>query len=185
MKLRKTSALLAAALLITLFANVAYARQDGEPVSKEIKKEAKQMEKEGWKPLPLANPIVEQLQKTAELRKVRLNDLMPRYFIATGAAKAGSIDIAKTLATERAKQELAAQINVEVSSLTDYYLNNVQGGEAASTASSAIETRVKTMQRVAKTANVMEICRDAGGGNIEVKVSIALDKKEILEVKNE
>lgn len=180
MKSAKIFSFLLATVLISLFATPSYAGQGEEPVSKEIKKEAKQMEKEGWKPLPLAKPIVEQLQQTANLSKERLSDHLPRYFIATGAAKAGNIDIAKTLATERAKQELAAQMNVEVSSLTDYYINNVQGGAATSDASSTIETRVKTMQRVGRTITVMEICRDGGDGNTEVKVSIALDKEAIL-----
>ena len=179
MKPTKTFVLLLAAALLALVAAPTYAGGD-EPVAKEIKKEAKQMEKEGWKPLPLAKPIVEQLQQTASLRKERLADHLPRYFIATGSAKAANLDIAKTLATERAKQELAAQMNVEVSSLTDYYINNVQGGAATSDASSTIETRVKTMQRVGRTITVMEICRDGGDGNTEVKVSIALDKEAIL-----
>ena len=179
MKPTKTFVLLLAAALLALVAAPAYAGGD-EPVAKEIKKEAKQMEKEGWKPLPLAKPIVEQLQQTASLRKERLADHLPRYFIATGSAKAANLDIAKTLATERAKQELAAQMNVEVDALTDYYVNNAQGAEAATNASTTIETRVKTMQRVGRTTTVMEICRDAAGGNTEVKVSIALDKETIL-----
>ncbi|MBP5339546.1 MAG: hypothetical protein J6Z14_09665 [Prevotella sp.] len=180
MKLTKTAILLATAILTLVCTTTAFAGQTDEPVSKETKKEAKKMEKEGWKPLPLAKPIAEQLQRSADLRKERLSDHLPRYFIATGAAKAGSIDIAKTLATERAKQELAAQMNAEVNLLTDYYLNNMQGGETASNSSSTIETRVKTIQRVGKTTTLMEICRDAEGGNIEVKVSIALDKEAIL-----
>ena len=179
MKPTKTFVLLLAAALLALVAAPTYAGGD-EPVAKEIKKEAKQMEKEGWKPLPLAKPIVEQLQQTASLRKERLSDHLPRYFIATGSAKAANLDIAKTLATERAKQELAAQMNVEVDALTDYYVNNAQGAEAATNASTTIETRVKTMQRVGRTTTVMEICRDAAGGNTEVKVSIALDKETIL-----
>ena len=36
------------------------------------------------------------------------------------------------------------------------------------------------MQRVGRTITVMEICRDGGDGNTEVKVSIALDKEAIL-----
>lgn len=93
-----------------------------EKASKAAKKEAKKLQKEGWQTAPGALPLEKQLDKSYAMQYQYDESMYPMYIMGEAMSIGENYDGAKMQAMELAKQNLAAQIQTEVSGLIDTLL---------------------------------------------------------------
>ena len=97
-----------------------------EKASKDARKEAKSLSKEGWQSAPGALPIERQLDRSYMMQQEFDDDMFPKYLMGEGMSIAESYDAAKMQATELAKQNLAGQIQTEITALVENNVSNKQ-----------------------------------------------------------
>lgn len=146
-----------------------------EKASKAARKEAKKLKKEGWTNAPGALPIDKQLDKSYMLQMEYDEDLFPKYMMGEAMSVGQSYDAAKMQAVELAKQNLAGQIQTEVTALIENTVANKQleAEEAESVVQSIIAGKNLISQSIGRTITVVEVYRTLQNKNKEVLVRIA------------
>lgn len=146
-------------------------------VSKETKKEAKRLQKEGWMVSPGALPLEKQLERAYLMQYEYDANLYPKYIIANGQSIGENYDAAKTTAMSLAINDLAGQIQTEVSALVDNNVANQQlPAEAAVSITEVIrESQQLINQRIGRVITITECYRVLANKNREVLVRIAYD----------
>ena len=146
-----------------------------EKATKSARKEAKQLKKEGWKVAPGALPMEKQLDKSYMMQYQYDADGLPRYIMAEAISIGGNYDAAKMQALELAKQNLAGQIQTEVTSLIENTIANEQmdQGDAASITRSVMASKNLISQSIGRVIPIVETYRVVNGNNREVLVRIA------------
>lgn len=146
-----------------------------EKASKEARNEAKKLQKEGWKTAPGALPIEKQLDKSYLLQMETNEYGEPEYIMAEAMSTGGNYDAAKMQALELAKQNLAGQIQTEVTALVENTVSNAQldQGDAASITKSIAASKNLISQSLGRTVPVVEVYRVVNGNNREVLVRLA------------
>ena len=97
-----------------------------EKSSKEARKEAKRLKKEGWTISPGALPLVTQLERSYAYELERDEDMTPVYIMGEGMSIGESYDAAKMQAMELARQQIAGKIESETTTLIDNLVGNKQ-----------------------------------------------------------
>ena len=143
--------------------------------SKDAKKEAKKLTKEGWITAPGALPLEKQLDKSYMMQTEYDEDMYPKYLMGEAMSIGENYDAAKMQALELAKQNLAGQIQTEVTALVENSVANKQLGaeEAASLTQSIMGAKNLISQSIGRTIIVMECYRVKSNKNKEVLVRIA------------
>ena len=143
--------------------------------SKDAKKEAKKLTKEGWITAPGALPLEKQLDKSYMMQMEYGDDMYPKYLMGEAMSIGENYDAAKMQALELAKQNLAGQIQTEVTALVENSVANKQLGaeEAASLTQSIMGAKSLISQSIGRTIIVMECYRVKSNKNKEVLVRIA------------
>jgi len=143
--------------------------------SKDARKEAKKMIKAGWTIAPGALPIEKQLDKTYQMQYAYDEELFPKYLMGEAMSIAENYDAAKMQALELAKQNLAGQIQTEVTMLIENMVANRQlpGDQAASITESVSASKNLISQSIGRVIPVMEVYRTKNNKNKEVLVRIA------------
>lgn len=147
-----------------------------DKATKAARKEAKNLEKEGWQVAPGALPIDKQLDKTYRMQYEQDDYGYPKYLMGEAMSIGQTYDAAKMQALELAKQNLAGQIQTEVTALIENDVSNNQlgEGEAASITKSVMASKNLISQSIGRVVTVMEVYRtDAKTKNKEVLVRIA------------
>lgn len=147
-----------------------------EKATKAARKEAKNLEKEGWQIAPGALPIDKQLDKTYRMQYEQDDYGYPKYIMGEAMSIGQNYDAAKMQALELAKQNMAGQIQTEVTALIENTVANNQLGEeeAASVTKSVMASKNLISQSIGRVVTVMEVYRtDAKTKNKEVLVRIA------------
>lgn len=149
--------------------------QLGEKASKTAQKEAKKLKKEGWQTPPGALPIDKQLDKSYLMQYEYDSDMYPKYIMGEAISIGGNYDAAKMQALELAKQNLAGQIQTEVTALIENTVANEQISEedAASVTRSVMAAKNLISQSIGRTIPVIELFRTLNNKNKEVMVRIA------------
>ena len=153
--------------------------QLNEKASKSARKEEKKMKKEGWLTTPGALPIDKQLDRSYLMQYEYDDDMYPKYIMGEAMSIGGNYDAAKMQALELAKQNLAGQIQTEVTALIDNTVANEQmdAGDAASLTRSVLASKNLISQSIGRTIPVVEVYRNTSNKNKEVFVRIACDGK--------
>jgi hypothetical protein len=143
--------------------------------SKVARKEAKRLSKEGWTVAPGALPLEKQLDKSYLMQYQLDDDGLTQYIMAEAMSVGGNYDAAKMQSLELAKQNLAGQIQTEVTALIENTVANEQldKGDAASITRSVMASKNLISQRIGRVVPVVETYRDTDNGNKEVLVRIA------------
>ena len=153
-----------------------YTREQlNQKATKDARKEAKGYEKEGWTVTPGALPIEKQLDK-AYMMQYETDDYgYPKYIMGEAMSIGENYDAAKFQAQELAKQNLAGQIQTEITTLIDNSLANKQlsEGEAASLAETVAAGKTLISQSIGRTIPMVEMYRTLKNKNKEVLVRIA------------
>ena len=144
-------------------------------VSKETKKEAKRLKKEGWTVAPGALPLEKQLERSYLMQYEYDANLFPKYIIANAQSIGKNYDNAKTTAMAWAITNLAEQIQTEVVAVIENTMINQQ--IAAEDASSITETVMASKnliaQSIGRVITVVECYRVLDNKNREVMIRVA------------
>ena len=139
--------------------------------TKAAQKEAKKLKKEGWQTAPGALPLEKQLDKSYLMQMEYDESMYPKYLMSIGE----NYDGAKMQAMELAKQNLAAQVQTEVSALIDNSVATQQLAmeEAVTVTKSIMASKSLIVQSIGRTITVVECFRTLKNKNKEVLVRIA------------
>lgn len=146
-----------------------------EKATKTARKEAKKLKKEGWTNAPGALPLDKQLDKSYLMQMEYDEDMFPKYLMGEAMSIGQNYDAAKMQALELAKQNLAGQIQTEVTALIENTVSNKQlePEDAASIVQSISAGKSLISQSIGRVITVMEIYRTVSNKNKEVLVRIA------------
>lgn len=146
-----------------------------EKATKAARKEAKKLEKEGWMAAPGALPLAKQLDKSYMMQMEYDDDMYPKYLMGEAMSIGENYDAAKMQALELAKQNLAGQIQTEITALVANTVSNKQlaAEDAASVTQSVMAAKNLISQSIGRTITVMEVYRTKQNKNKEVLVRIA------------
>ncbi len=191
----KKALVIAMALLLTAGAAVAQTQKEirkeraqiakaskselNQKASKAAQKDAKAYKKEGWSTAPGALPMEKQLDKSYMMQYEYDEDLFPKYIMGEAMSIGGNYDAAKMQALELAKQNLAGQIQTEITALIENTVANDQldKDEAVSVTRSVMAAKNLISQSIGRTLPVMELYRKKSNGNTEVLVRIAYNNE--------
>lgn len=150
-------------------------KQLNSKVSKLAKKEAKKLLKEGWKTVPGALPLEKQIDKSFMMQYQFDEDGFPEYIMAEAMSIGGNYDAAKMQALELAKQNLAGQIQTEITALIENTVANEQmdQSDAASITQSVMASKNLISQSIGRVVPIVETYRIVNGNNREVLIRIA------------
>lgn len=146
-----------------------------EKTTKAARKDAKRLTKEGWITAPGALPLEKQLDKSYLMQMEYDNDMYPKYLMGEAMSIGENYDAAKMQALELAKQNLAGQIQTEVTALIENSVANHQlaNEDASSLTQSIMGAKNLISQSIGRTITVMECYRVKTNKNKEVLVRIA------------
>ena len=150
-----------------------------EKASKAARKEAKTLKKQGWQIAPGALPLEKQLDKSYMMQQEFDEDLFPKYLMGEAMSIGQNYDAAKMQALELAKQNLAGQIQTEVTALIENTVANKQlePEDAASVVQSISAGKNLISQSIGRVITVVEVYRTVSGKNKEVLVRIAYNSE--------
>lgn len=150
--------------------------------TKAARKEAKQLKKDGWTTTPGTLPIDKQLDKSYLMQYEYDENMLPKYIMGEAMSIGGNYDAAKMQALELAKQNLAGQIQTEVTALIENTVANEQLGaeQAESITRSVMASKNLISQSIGRTITVVEVYRTLSNKNKEVLVRIAYNSDMAL-----
>ena len=153
-------------------------------VDKTVAKEAKKLEKDGWKVRPGALPLEKQLEKSYMMQYEYDEDLYPKYIMGEATSVGENYDAAKTTAMSLAINNLAGQIQTEVTALIENTVVNKQltAEEAVSISETVMSSKQLISQTLGRTLPVMECFRLNSKNNTEVLMRIAYKGTEAKRV---
>ena len=143
--------------------------------TKAARKEAKRLKKQGWLVTPGALPMDKQLDRVYLMQYEYDENLYPKYIMAEAMSIGENYDGAKTQALELAKQNLAGQVQTEITALIENTVANKQlaANEAASITETVLASKNLISQALGRVIPVMECYRILKNGNKEVLVRLA------------
>lgn len=150
-----------------------------EKATKTARKEAKKLAKEGWQAAPGALPLDKQLDRSYLMQQEFDEDMFPKYIMGEAMSIGENYDAAKMQALELAKQNLAGQIQTEVTALIENTVANNQlaAEEAASVTKMVSAAKALISQKIGRVIPVVEVYRTLQNKNKEVRVYIAYNAK--------
>ena len=151
-----------------------------EKATKEARNEAKKLKKAGWLVSPGALPMEKQLDHSYLMQSEYDENLFPKFLQAEGQSIGENYDGAKLQAMELAKQNLAGQIQTEVTALIENSVanNQLSPGEAATVTKSIMSGKSLISQSLGRVIPVVEIYRvDKKKQTKEVLVRLAYNSE--------
>lgn len=150
-----------------------------QKASKAARKEAKKLAKEGWGTTPGTLPLDKQLDKSYMMQYEYDDTMFPKYIMGEAMSIAENYDAAKMQALELAKQNLAGQIQTEITALVENTVANKQlsAEQAASVTQSVMSSKNLISQSIGRTIPVVEVYRTLSNKNKEVLVRIAYNSQ--------
>ena len=153
--------------------------------SKEAKKEAKKLEKEGWLVPAGERAIAQQIMASQLYGEVLMADeigaTVKRYLSHTASAKGGSYNTAYAAARMNAQIEVAAMLKTELAAAMQTKIDNAQTSSLSASSLEKFNERAKAVvdQTLTNGITMVSIYRKDNNGNFEVQVRIAYDKQDI------
>lgn len=173
-------------MLLTLFAGTPVVAQQSSKelkkelkskASKDIRKEAKAYEKEGWRSVAGSLPLAKQLEQAQMAAIERDEDGLNRYYMGRGKGIGGNYRAAKAVAFNQAKVDLVAAVLSDVQSAETNEMTNEDMGEGdvISTDDLDINSKVVSSFPIKDIVTVVEIYRELSRGRYEVEISVKMD----------
>lgn len=146
-----------------------------DKTAKVARKEAKRLKKEGWKVAPGALPMDRQLDKSYTMQYEFDDNGYPKYMMGEAFSTGENYDGAKMQAVELAKQNMAGQIQTEVTALIESQVANSQltAEDAATITKTVMSSKNLISQSIGRTLIIVELYRELPNKNKEVLVRIA------------
>ncbi|MDR2963181.1 MAG: hypothetical protein LBU90_06095 [Bacteroidales bacterium] len=151
--------------------------------TKSALKEAKRLKSQGWLVTPGALPLEKQLDKAYQMQYEYDNNLQPKYIMAEAMSIGENYDAAKMQALELSKQNLAGQIQTEITAIIENTVANEQltKEQAASITQSVMASKNAISQSLGRVISVTETYRVKNNKNKEVLVRIAYNSDMAME----
>lgn len=146
-----------------------------DKASKVARKEAKRLKKAGWLVAPGALPMDKQLDKSYTMQYEFDESGYPKYMMGEAFSTGENYDGAKMQAVELAKQNMAGQIQTEVTALIESQVatSQLSAQEAATITKTVMSSKNLISQSIGRTITVVELYRELPNKNKEVLVRIA------------
>ena len=172
-EMKKLSTILVLALSFVMMASCASQNltKDQKTAQKSIKKEVRQLKKDGWKVAP-GNIALDMQLKESYNKALELDEKGYEKLVAGEAMSVGeTYDAALFQATNLAKLDLAGKIQTEVTELIDNKLANKQLSQkqATSLAESVAASKNLVSQKLGRVIVPVKMYRDLENGNVEVR----------------
>lgn len=154
---------------------------------KNLKKEAKKYEKEGWKTMPGALSLADQLARAKRIALEEDEEGNEKWQIGAASSVGSIYDAARMQAMSLAKIELSSLIT---SMITADYLaasenKQLSQEEAESHVKAALEADGVSMdQELGSPRVIFDAYRKLSNGNVEVTIRVAVPQKRMKEVAN-
>lgn len=151
--------------------------------SSSLSKEVKKFTAEGWQVAPGALPMDKQLERSWKMQSEVDENKMPKYIMGEAMSIGENYDAAKMQALELAKQNLAGQIQTEVTALIENTVANkqIEREQAASITQTVSASKNLISQSLGRTIPVVELYRVKGNKNKEVLVRIAYSEEMAMQ----
>ena len=153
--------------------------------TKDAKKQAKELKKDGWKVAVGATPMEKQLEELFVKERGGKAGL-PQYIIGRSEAVSGSYAAARKIAVARAREEVAGTINTKVAGILESTLTNVQTSSVdVATVQKDVSTAKQLIDQTLDKADVIfEVYREVNNNTqFQIGVAFADSKaKEILKL---
>lgn len=152
-------------------------------VDRSIRKEAKRLAKEGWKVKPGAMPLEKQLERSYLMQCEFDETLFPKYIMGEATSVGENLEAARISAQALAINDLARQIQIEVTALIENTVSNrrLTPEEAASISESVMNSKTLISQSIGRTIPVIECFRLNEKKNTEVLFRVAYNSELALE----
>jgi hypothetical protein len=158
--------------------------QDQKTAEKSIKKETKQLKKDGWKVAPGNPPIELQLKESYNKTLERDAQGFEKYVAGEAMSVGETYDAALFQASNFAKLDLAGKIQTEVTELIDNKLANKQLSQkqASSVAESVAASKNLVSQKLGRVLTPVKMYRDLPNGNVEVRTVVYYSHAMAMEI---
>ena len=155
-----------------------------EKASKDARKEAKRLQKEGWQAFPGGLPMDKQVDRVYMYLESFDDDLNPQYVDGSGTATGESYAAAQAQATELARIELASKIGSEATGIIDNMLGNkmLANDQAASVTTYLSENKTIFSQKLGRVQTPLQLRRELKNKYKEVTVRMIAKRADILEI---
>ena len=184
------SAIAAAAVLFSMNANAQVAnkkefkaaeqhekmlnKQIKEKALKQARKEAKKLEKEGYK-VPVGQlPLAKQLENSWQAQYEIDADGTPYYFMATAKTVGSNYTSANMQSTNTAKLDIAGQIQTQIASIVEAKIanNEISANDAVAINSFVSASKSIINNTLGRVIKFVEIYKTLDNGNIEAQVTL-------------
>ena len=184
------SAIAAAAVLFSIEANAQVAtkkeykalnkqekvlnKESQEKAIKDARKEARRLEKEGYK-VPVGKlPLAKQIEDSWQAQVTTDAEGVPYYFMATSSTIGSNFTAASMQATNTAKLDIAGQIQTQIASVIEQKIaNNEISAENAVAVNSFVSASKSVINNtLGRVIKFVEIYRTLENGNIEAMVTL-------------
>ena len=155
---------------------------------KEIKKEVKKYEKEGWKVVPGSLSLRDMLIRS---KKVELEEDVegnPKWTVGVASSVGGVYDAARMQAMTLAKAELAALLSTNLTQKFEVGVNNesLPHAEAESKAKAIMAAKALSIdQKLGNPRVLFDAYRELPNGNVEVTLRVAVAQKKMDDILGE
>lgn len=154
-----------------------------EKASKDARKEAKRLKKEGWTTTPGSLTLEKQIDRSMLMQMEIDQSGYPLYIMGEAMSIGENYDAAKMQALELAKQNLAGQIQTEITALVDNTVANKQlsSEQAASVTESVLASKNLISQSLGRVLPIVEVYRELSNKNKEVLVRVSYNHNMAME----
>lgn len=142
---------------------------------KAARKAAKDATREGWIVAPGNLPLEKQFDRAYNMQYEYDENAFPKYLMGEAMSPGANYDAAKMQALELAKQNLAGQIQTEITALVDQTVANEQlsAEQAVSITRTVMASKNLISQKIGRVIPIVECYRVLKNKNKEVRVVIA------------
>lgn len=151
--------------------------------SRAARKEARKLKRQGWLVVPGALALDKQLDRSWMMQYEYDEKGAPKYFMGEAMSIGENYDAAKSQAVELAKQNLAGQIQTEITALIENTVSNKQLAQeqAVSITQTVAASKNLISQKIGMLQPVTECYRVKDNKNKEVLVRFAYNKDAAYE----
>jgi len=158
-----------------------------EKASKDAKKEAKRLQKEGWTVSPGGLPLEKQVDRLYMFLEDYDDDMEPVYVDGEGRSIAENFAAAQIQATELARMNIASKISSEATGIVDNMVANkmLADDQAASITTTLVENKSIFSQKLGRVQTPLTVTRALKNKNKEVMVRMVTKVSSIKEIAKE
>jgi len=156
--------------------------------SKEARKEANRLKKEGWTVIPGGLPLEKQVERVWMFQEDYDDDMKHKYILGNNTSTAENVAAGQIQATELARMDLAGQIGSESTGIVENMIANkmLADDQAASITTTLLENKSIFSQKLGRVEPVMMIMRvNKNNNNKEVRVVLVAKASSIKEIAKE